>query len=147
MPYYRMLFQKPQVNELFKHHKNEEKHSPYNKIPCRAMPQTCEKPYNEGIDNKSELSFFISSQRNVDIFAEPSSKGYMPSAPEIRDRYRAVRIGKILREPKAQHIPHTYRHKRIPKKIKIYLHRVSPRAKPCRCRINSHHAGHHDIIP
>ena len=74
------------------------------------MPHTRQEPH----DKKIEIHpFFISSQRDIDIVPEDASKGYMPSSPELTDRFGDIRIIKVLPEMKTKHSSQADGHIRI----------------------------------
>ena len=55
----------------------------------------------------------------------------MPAAPKFRDRFRNIRIIKILNISEAKHVTKPNRHIGVSGKIKIDLKRISEDTQPC----------------
>ena len=123
--------QPAQCNIFFDNLKNKDKNSPEDEIPCRTMPKTCEKPYDQEIENSAGCPFSVAAKRDVHIFTKPGAERNMPSAPEISDTPCHIRMLKVRRHIKAEHFPEPDRHQGISAEVEVELHGIGKGTKPC----------------
>ena len=93
------------------------------------MPETGEEPDDKEVEN---LVFSVSPERNIDVVAEESAEGHMPSAPEFRSGTCNIGIVEIFEEMEAENFSETYCHIRIAGKVIINLDREHKNAEPDR---------------
>ena len=69
--------------------------SPGHKMKAGTMPQSAQKHGDEEVDVLSDFAFAVSTQRNIDVIANPSGKRDVPTTPKIGDangRIRSVEV-------------------------------------------------------
>src|SRR4029077_16558733 len=98
--------------------------------PASAVPQPAQQKHDDEIAVGPRGAMPVSTERDVQIVAEPGRQADMPAAPELGDRSGGVRHAKIARERKAEDHCQSYGHGRIAGKIEVELQGVCERAEP-----------------
>ena len=94
------------------------------------MPETGKEPDDEKVEN---LVFSVSSKGNIDIVAEESAKGHMPSAPEFRCGTGNIGIVEVFEEMETEYFSEADCHIGITGEIIINLNREHKNTEPDRC--------------
>ena len=94
------------------------------------MPETGEEPYDEKVEY---LVFSVAAKRNIDIVAEESAQGHMPSAPEFRCRAGNIGIIEVFEEVESEDPAKTYRHIGITGEVIINLDGEHQYSEPHSC--------------
>ena len=102
MPQESCFFQRLPERQLFQNQQYAEKKPPCDKIPRCTVLKAREEPHEYQIAKPAGLFYTVPPKGNVHVIPEPGAKGHMPSAPELSDAFRDVRIVKVLREIKAK---------------------------------------------
>ena len=111
-----------QIQNALHTQKHEVHHAPDNVRPFGAMPDAGQQPNHKNVEVEPPFcSHTAAAQRNVDIVAEPTAQRDMPPPPQLRDRTADEGIVKVFQKVKAEHLPQTDGHIRIPWKIKVQL--------------------------
>ena len=95
------------------------------------MPESRQDPYDKEIQCETAAAASVAAHRNIHIIPEPLTQGNMPSAPEIRDTVRDVRMIKVRIEGKPEHTRKSDGHIRVTRKIIKQLQTVADHAEPC----------------
>lgn len=77
------------------------KPTPNNKRPIGPVPEAANHKYNELICIGADFPFSIATQGYIEIISKPGGKGYMPSAPELRNTCRLIGPIEIFHKVKA----------------------------------------------
>ena len=93
------------------------------------MPETGEEPDDKEVE---DLVFSVSAKGNIDIVAEESAEGHMPSAPEFRCGTCNIGIVEVFEEMESENFSETYRHIGIAGEVIINLDREHKNAEPDR---------------
>ena len=71
-------------------------HAPENEGPVCAVPEAAEEKDDQFIQTFAQSSAASAAQGDVQVIPKPGGKGYVPSAPEIRNADSNIGILKIL---------------------------------------------------
>ena len=91
------------------------------------MPETCEEPCSEDIE---PLVAAVTAQGYVDIVAEETSQGDVPSVPEVGDGVTAIRMAEVLVEVETEASAYAYGHVGITGEVEVDLKRISQNTYP-----------------
>ena len=95
------------------------------------MPQTCQCPDSQQIEDLTSLAAAVAAERDVDIIAEEAAERHMPAAPELRDGRGYVRQVKVLAVAEAEDAAKANGHIGIAGEIEIDLEHEHQRSEPC----------------
>ena len=95
------------------------------------MPQTCQCPDSQQIEDLTSLAAAVATERDVDIIAEEAAERHMPAAPELRDGRGDVRQVKVLAVAEAEDAAKANGHIGIAGEIEIDLEHEHQRSEPC----------------
>ena len=93
------------------------------------MPETGKEPYDKEVEI---LVFSVAAKGNIDIVAEESAKGHMPSSPEFRRGTGDIRIVEVFEEMETENFSKADGHIGITGEIVINLDREHKNAEPDR---------------
>ena len=122
------LFRLHQV--LFNHQEYPVDEAPDPKRVIRTVPDASQHPDNEHVENMARNRYVRTSERNIDIIAEPARQRDVPAAPEVRDRFCDVRIVEVLLEFESEHVSETDGHVGIAREVKIDLQHICNCTEP-----------------
>lgn len=111
------------------------------------MPETGEEPHSQQVEDRPHPPSAVAAKRDVHILPKPCAERDVPTAPEVRDAARHVRMAEVCRHVKAQHLPQPDSHHGIPAEVKVELHGVGKGAKPCERRGDALVADGADLVP
>ena len=101
--------------------------APACKVPTGTVPETGQEPRGQDIE---PLVPAVTAQGYVDIVAEETSQGDMPTVPEVGDGVTAVRVAEVLVEVEPEATPNAYGHVGIAGEVKVDLQGVCQYAYP-----------------
>ena len=101
--------------------------APACKVPTGTVPETGQEPRGQDVE---PLVPAVTAQGYVDIVAEETSQGDMPTVPEVGDGVTAVRVAEVLVEVEPEATPNAYGHVGIAGEVKVDLQGVCQYAYP-----------------
>ena len=87
-------------------------------------------PSNQKVANMPWDAYPVPTKGDVHIIPEPRAQGNMPTAPELSNTLRHIRVVEIFHKLESKHFPQTNRHIGITAKIKINLEGIRNNTKP-----------------
>ena len=108
-------------NKLLQHQEQGKIQTPCNKVPACAVPEACETPYYQGVEDPSGCAYAVAAERDIQIVSEPCAQGHMPAAPPFGDAFGYDGVVEVLAEVKAQHLADTDSHITVTAKVKVDL--------------------------
>ena len=104
--------------------------SPEDESKSCTVPESGKEEYDYQIQVGSVFTLLVTAQRDVEIFPEPGSQRDMPSAPELGNGGRHVRVIKVFKELESKHFSQADSHIRVSGEIVIDLKRIKYRCDP-----------------
>src|SRR4051812_19403588 len=78
------------------------KASPCNERPVRTVPQSTEEHRDHEVPERHPVTAAVTAQRHIEVIAQPTRKGDMPSRPELAEAARPVRTIEVDAEVEAE---------------------------------------------
>ena len=94
------------------------------------MPKAGSRPDDKNVKNVPYRLYTVSAEGNIKVVAEPAAERNMPAAPELRYACGDIRIVEIFAKTESENASESYRHIRIPGKIKIDVQHICRGIQP-----------------
>src|SRR5690242_3268132 len=78
--------------------------APHDESPICAMPQAAQQHGNEKVNVSAPLSSPASSQRYIEVIAQPCTQADVPTSPEILEAVSKVWLAKVEHEMKTEQL-------------------------------------------
>ena len=95
--------------------------------PCQSPPQ---QHHQRQVDMGPSFAVATTSQRYIQVIAQPGRERDMPAPPEFGDRRRQIGRVEVLRQYEPEHETETDRHVGVAAEIEVDLKRVGGHAVP-----------------
>ena len=94
------------------------------------MPESGQSPYCGKVEDLAATAYAIAAQRDIDVLAEESAEGDVPSAPEFGHRCGDVGVVEVFKKGKAKDAPDADGHVGIAGEVEIDLEGIGEGTKP-----------------